>query len=185
MGEHRDSLTDAGASRGALGVLFELWLGPDRNPAGVVYGTITVGGVLAAEGSRGETIPRTIISAALILLLYWLVHAWSDDTGKRVESRRAFSARLFATELRTNWAIVRGSVVPLIAVVVAAGLGASDSTALWVGTIAAAVGLAAIEALTAMRIGLAWRQVVLQTLVGAAFGATLIALRVVLHPTPH
>ncbi len=40
-----------------------------RNPAGAVYGTITVGTSLAAEDTRRETYGQTLASAALGLLV--------------------------------------------------------------------------------------------------------------------
>jgi len=182
VGEHREGLTASRQGRGTAGAALRLWLGPETNPAGTVYGTITIGGVLAAEGSRGLTLPRTIIAALLILVLYWFVHAWSDDTGNRIEQGRPFSVGEFGTELGRNWTIVRGSTVPLIAVVIAALAGAPDQRAIWAGTLVAAASLVAIELVTALRMRLGAAQILLQTAVGAGFGIALIAMRYVLHP---
>ncbi len=180
MGERDKRLNAARrTSRGALNV-FTLWLGPDENPAGVIYGTITVGAVLAAEGDRSEHVSTAVFVAFMVLLLYWVVHAWSDDTGRRIEERSELSWDRFAGYLQRDWAIVRGAMLPILAVIIAAVFGDSGEQAIYVGTIVSAVSLAVIELVTGIRNELGMRQVLVQTLVGAGFGAVLIGLRYLL-----
>ena len=52
------------------------------NPAGLVYGTIAVGALLAAESARQETYTRTIIAVAIALILYWLSYSYAEFTGQ-------------------------------------------------------------------------------------------------------
>jgi hypothetical protein len=180
VGEHDERLSRTRrTSRGALNI-FTIWLGPEENPAGVIYGTITVGAVLAAEGDRAEHVSTAVFTSFMVLLLYWVVHAWSDDTGRRIEKRADLSWDRFAGYLQRDWAIVRGALLPIIAVVIAALLGDSGEQAVYVGTIVSAASLAAIELVTGIRNQLGARQVLVQTLVGAGFGAVLIGLRYLL-----
>jgi hypothetical protein len=44
-----------------------------ENPAGVVYGVIAIGALMAAESGRHETYPDTVGSAIIAACLYWLL----------------------------------------------------------------------------------------------------------------
>jgi hypothetical protein len=178
VGEHRDEVT--AAARSSASKLLSIFVGLDRNPGGAIYGVITVGAVLAAEGSRNETYPRSVGAAILVLSLYWVAHAWSSDSGDRLASRRRFTWPPFATMLRNDSSIVRGATVPIIAVIVAGLSGMSDQNAELLGTVIAAAMLVVIEFVAAMSDRIDARQVILQTCAGALFGCALIALRFVL-----
>jgi hypothetical protein len=67
------------------------WIDPEQNPSGVVYGTIAVGAVLAAESTRRDTFPDTIGATVLILLLYWVAHTYAGVTGDRLKTRHTLS----------------------------------------------------------------------------------------------
>ena len=43
------------------------------NPGRLVYGTIAVGALLAAESARQETYVETVFAVAITLLLYWQI----------------------------------------------------------------------------------------------------------------
>ena len=64
------------------------WVLPEDNPAGVIYGLITVGALLAAEGALGETYPETVASLVLAICLYWLAHAYADMLGHRLATHQ-------------------------------------------------------------------------------------------------
>jgi hypothetical protein len=57
------------------------WIQPADNPSGAIYGTITAGALLAAESTRGETMPQAVGSAALALVRYRLAHTYSAALG--------------------------------------------------------------------------------------------------------
>jgi hypothetical protein len=149
----------------------------ERNPAAVIYGVITVGAVLAAEGARTEPFVRSVGTAIAILLLYWLVHSWSVDTGDRVERGRHFTWAKFNEALRDEAPIMRGALLPVMAVILAGVLGATDRRAVLVGTLVSAALLVVIEFSVAVRDRMSNRQVAIQTAAGAAFGMALIGLR--------
>ncbi|HXQ44883.1 MAG TPA: hypothetical protein VN816_09620 [Acidimicrobiales bacterium] len=58
------------------------WIDPEENPSGLVYGTIAVGAVLAAQSRRRDTFADTIGATVLILGLYWLAHSYAAVTGR-------------------------------------------------------------------------------------------------------
>ena len=152
------------------------WLGLSRNPAGVIFGTITVGAVLAGENAKGETVATSIEVALVVLALFWVVHAWSDDTGDRIEHRRRLKLRPFLSALEHQASILRSVLLPVVALVIAGLAGASDATALWVGTITCAVALVLIELISALRNRLPPAQVLIESAAGAAFGCVLVVL---------
>jgi hypothetical protein len=60
---------------------------PGRDAEGIVYGTITMGALLAAEQARSETYPKTIIGVALALGLVWAAHTYAAVLGERMRER--------------------------------------------------------------------------------------------------
>ncbi|HEY8081076.1 MAG TPA: hypothetical protein VIE15_03220 [Acidimicrobiales bacterium] len=167
------------APDGAAATLFSAVVGRPENASSVIYGIITVGAVLAAEGNRNEPYWRSVGAAILILLLYWVVHAWSVDSGDRLEKRRAFEGPAFLAELRAEFSIMRGAVAPIAAVILAGVAGATDQRAVFIGTIVSAMMLVLFEFSVAVLGRLGARQVVIQTAAGGAFGMALIVLRFV------
>jgi hypothetical protein len=152
------------------------WLGLTANPAGVIFGTITIGAVLAGENAKGETVATSVEAALLVVALFWVVHAWSDDTGERIKQRRRLQWRPLLGALEHQASILRAVLVPVAALVIAGLAGASDATALWVGTITCAVLLVLIELISALRDRLPLVQVLVEAVAGAAFGCVLLVL---------
>src|SRR6185312_1297282 len=94
------------------------WIAPERNPAGVVYGLIAVGALLAAESGLKESYPETVGSTAIAVTLYWFAHSYADVLGLRLlEQRRVSFAELRETFIQ-DWSIARGAGVPLLAILV-------------------------------------------------------------------
>ena len=63
------------------------------NAAGVVYGMITVGALMAAESGRHESYVDAIGSAVFATLLYWLAHAYADLLGRRLDTGERLTLR--------------------------------------------------------------------------------------------
>ncbi|MGB9184705.1 MAG: hypothetical protein WCB67_11615 [Solirubrobacteraceae bacterium] len=151
------------------------------NPAGLIYGTISVAALLAAESARQETYVRTVGAVVITILLYWLAHSYSEFTGERIKAQVAFSyGGMFATA-RHEVTVVIGAAGPLVVLllfwVFGASLGAAVGAAIW--TSAAIVIV--LEIVIGVRAELTGRELVRQTAVGAILGLLVIALRVLLH----
>jgi hypothetical protein len=157
------------------------WIVPGRNPAGVVYGTVTAGALLAAEGGLRETYPETVGSLAIAVVLYWFAHSYADVLGLRLSKRGTLSwAELWHTFVQ-DWSIVRGAAAPILAVLVAWAAGASQASAVTAGVWAAVASLIAFELAASVRSKAKAPEMVLQVSAGVTLGLGILALRALLH----
>ncbi|HET6811237.1 MAG TPA: hypothetical protein VFH50_09530 [Acidimicrobiales bacterium] len=161
-------------------VLAEI-LEPEENPAGVIYGTIATGALLAAEASRRETLEEAAASVALTLALFWLAHGYAHSLGERLGSGEGWSLGRLVSSLRHEVAILRGSVIPLVVLLLARAAGASTSGAVGAALISAAVLLFVLELIAGVRSRQSARGVMIQVLIGAVLALGILALKVVLH----
>jgi hypothetical protein len=151
------------------------------NPAGLVYGTIAVGALLAAESARQETYTRTIIAVAIALILYWLSYSYAEFTGRRIENQQAVTLTGILEAAAREMAVLLGAAMPFFALIICWVFGASLNTAVTIGIWTSAAMVVAIEVLIGLRAELTGRQLVLQSAFGAFLGLMIIALRIVLH----
>ncbi|HEX5267388.1 MAG TPA: hypothetical protein VFW24_11495 [Acidimicrobiales bacterium] len=156
-------------------------LEPEENPAGVIYGTIASGALLAAESSRRETLEEAAGAVALTLALFWLAHGYAHSLGQRLGSGTGWSPGRLASSLRHEVTILRGSLVPLVVLLAARAAGASTATAVSAALISAAVLLFLLELIAGLRSQQSWPRVALQVLIGAVLAAGVLILKVVLH----
>jgi hypothetical protein len=158
-----------------------VWIEPGENPSGLIYGTITVGALLAAEAPRRETFPRLTGAVALTLALYWLAHAYSTAAGERYEQDVRWSVRRMAGTLAHEAALLRGAAAPLAALLLAWAAGADTTTATTAGLWTSAAALVAFELAHGLRNHLRPAALVAEVFIGLVLGAVVIALHVVLH----
>ena len=151
------------------------------NPAGLIYGTIAVAALLAAESARRETYGRTVAAVLITLILYWLAHSYSQFTGERLEQHEGFSLRALLLSATHALTVLIGASVPLMALlgcwVFGASLDAGVIAAVWTS----AGMIVAIEVVVGVRAELTGRELLAQTLFGALLGLLVVALRVLLH----
>jgi hypothetical protein len=151
------------------------------NSAGVVYGTIAVAALLAAETARSETYAETVAAVLITLVLYWLAHAYSEFTGRRLEGGEPFSLAGFGRTAVHELSVLIGAAIPLLALVIAWIAGAQLTTAVTASVWVAAAMIVAFELTIAIRAHAPRRELVAQTAFGMLLGLLVIALRVVLH----
>ena len=154
---------------------------PEENPAGVVYGTLASGALLAAEATRRETLEEAAGAVALTLALFWLAHGYARSVGQRLESGEEWSPARLAASLRHEVTILRGSILPLVVLLMARAAGASTHAAVTAALVSASVLLFLLELIAGVRTGQSPPRVVLQTLIGAVLGLGILVLKVVLH----
>jgi hypothetical protein len=154
---------------------------PEDNPAGVVYGTIAVGTVLAAESARRDTFPDTIGATVLVLLLYWLAHTYAGVTGDRLKSRDSLSWRSLWRSLAHEAAIAKGAALPVAVLLVLWTTPVTLNTAVLVALWTSAASLAFYEVVAAFRARIPARERVLQVLIGSLLGAGVLVVRLLLH----
>jgi hypothetical protein len=157
------------------------WIVPQHNPAGAVYGLIAVGSLLAAESGLRDTYPETVGSAAIAVVLYWFAHSYSDVLGLRLAERQGFSWEELGATFARDWSIATGSMLPLLALLVAWATGASQSTAVTAAVWTVVVSLIAFELAAGVRSRAKAPELILEALVGTAMGLAILALRALLH----
>ncbi|HTB50621.1 MAG TPA: hypothetical protein VK701_06555 [Solirubrobacteraceae bacterium] len=173
--------TEPGAASRGLAERVARWIVPERNPAGAVYGLITVGAVLAAESGLRDTYPETVGSAAIAMLLYWFAHSYSDVLGLRLVEHEPFSWEELWRTFAHDWSIAKGSGVPLLALMVAWGAGAGQTTAVTAAVWTTVASLIAFELVAGVRSKARPLELALQVLAGASMGTAILALRALLH----
>jgi hypothetical protein len=151
------------------------------NPAALVYGTIAVAALLAAESAQRETYAGTVTAVVVTLLLYWFAHSYAQFTGRRLQQSERFTVDGLAQTMRHELPVLIGATVPLAVLLAwwAAGarLTAAVSAAVWTS----AGTILVIEVMVGLRLKLTGRDLVAQTALGALLGLLVVALRVLLH----
>jgi hypothetical protein len=157
------------------------WIVPERNPAGAVYGLITVGALLAAESGLRDTYVETVGSVSVAVLLYWFAHSYADVLGLRLSEQRRPSWEDLWHAFVQDWAIVRGASTPLLALLIAWALRTSQETAVAAGVWTTVASLIAFELAAGVRSRAKPAELTLEVLVGASMGLAILALRALLH----
>lgn len=151
------------------------------NPGALVYGTILVATLLAAESPRRETYVNTLAAVVIALLIYWLSIAYSEVTGERIRHEEPFSVAAFRSAAVHERPVMYGAIGPLLVLVVCWAAGAELGTAVEIAIWAAAAIIVATEVAIGIRADLTGRQLVIQTGMGVILGLSAEALRVLLH----
>ena len=154
---------------------------PGENPAGAVYGTITIGALLAAESSLRDTYPETVGAIVVALLVYWLAHSYAELLGQRLTAGERLTVSGLGRALGRDWAIVRGAGAPLLALLIAWTVGANQETGVTVALWTCVASLLAFELLAGLRARAQPAELALKLCIGAAMGLGVILLRVILH----
>ncbi len=165
----------------SLGERVMAWLVPGTNPAGAIYGMITIGALLAAESGLHETYAETVGSALVALAMYWVAHAYANLLGERLQTHERLSAGTLVRNLLHDWAIVRGASPPLLALLLAWAVGADPETAVTAAVWTTVGSLLVYEVAAGRRARARPAELLLEGAVGAAMGLGVLALRVILH----
>ncbi|HEV3318916.1 MAG TPA: hypothetical protein VG053_04160 [Solirubrobacteraceae bacterium] len=157
------------------------WIVRERNPAGVVYGTILIGALIAAESGVHDGYPDLIGSTALTLGIYWLAHSYSTALGGRLSHEEHLTVGALARALGHDWSIVRGASIPLLTLLIAWAVGASETTGINAAVWAAVASLIVFELLAGLRAGSRPREFALEGGVGVVMGLAIFALKSLAH----
>ena len=85
------------------------------NPGGLVYGTILIATLLAAEPPRRETYARTVGAVVVAMIVYWLAVSYAEFTGERVRHEEGFTLANFARSAVHELTVVYGAVACVLA----------------------------------------------------------------------
>ena len=163
--------------------LLERFLGlvdPDAHPAGLVYGLVVLGSVLAAESVHSSGPLRDILGAVTVLFVYWLAHTYADLMGKRYQQTEPLTWGDARQVARHEWAIMRGAIVPVVAMLVAMLFGLSAWRVDEVGMGVDVAMLMLFAVVGGIRANLSKPALVLQACLALAFGVFIALVRAVL-----
>lgn len=146
-----------------------------------MYGIIVIGALLAAESGRHESYLDTVASALIATALYWLAHTYATALGQRLEHHERLTAGTLLRSLGHDLSLVRGALIPLLALLLTCAAGASQQTAVTVALWSVVVSLVAFELLAGLRARASASELVLEASVGATMGLAVVALKIVLH----
>lgn len=149
--------------------------------AGLIYGTISVAALLAAESAKRETYPKTVGAVAIMMVLYWIAHSYSEFTAERLTEHEPFTFTGLALGMMRDLTVLLGAAIPLVVILVCWALGASLSLAVAAASWTAAGIVITTEIVIGVRAKLEGRELVRQTAVGVLLGLLVVALRVLLH----
>ncbi len=151
------------------------------NPGGLIYGTIVVATLLAAESARSETYARTIGGVVVALVLYWLAHSYAAFTGERLERGEPFRYPALARTASHELAVLYGAALPLLVLLIFWATGNRLATGVTAAIWSAVAMIVAAEVTIGIRADLKGGELARQTSVGALLGVLVLALRLVLH----
>ncbi|SRR5581483_2766939 len=154
---------------------------PAGNAAGVVYGVITIGALMAAESGRHESYLDLFASALVATLLYWLAHSYADLLGRRLSTGEPLTARALGRALLHDWAIVRGAAIPLLALVSAWVAGASRESGVTAALRTAVVTVVVFEIVAGIRARSTPAELLLKAGVGVTMGIAILAVKGILR----
>lgn len=146
-----------------------------------IYGTMTVGALLAAESAIEETYFKTVLSVVLTLIIYWFAHSYAEFASERLKDREPLRLGVLGRIMVLQVPILFGAAIPLVAVLVLWVADASLSTAVTAAVWTSAVVVMLIEVLAGLRAKRTGRELVFQTAFGALLGLLIIVLRLTLH----
>jgi hypothetical protein len=151
------------------------------NAGAAVYGTITVGAILAAESAGSETYGDTVGAVSVAILLVWLAGAYAEFTEDRLELRKGFTLGGFGRALAHEVGIIAAAAIPLVEVVIFWVTGGTLTSAVTAAVWTTAAMVVTIEVVVGLRAELRGRKLAAHTALGALFGVLIIALKFVLH----
>ena len=151
----------------------------DGDPGPAIYGTFTAGAVIAAESTRAESLWLSCLGVELVVLLYWLAHAYSRGLSRRVKEREALSWKGLIQDFKREFGIVEGASIPLAVVVIVGIFSRNPVTALSVGIWVTCISLVAYELLAGIAIGLRRWALVSQAAIGGLLAVGIALLKAI------
>jgi hypothetical protein len=149
--------------------------------AGLIYGTIAVAALLAAESARSETYPKTAGAVAILMVLYWIAHSYADFTAERLAAHEPFTYRGLLVNAIRDLSVLIGAAVSFVVLLICWAAGASLNTAIVVSSGTAAGIVTGSEILIGVRAELTGSDLVRQTSIGIILGLLIVAVEVLLH----
>lgn len=157
------------------------WIMPEANPAGTVYGIITVGALLAAESAIRDSFAETVSAVAVTIVLYGFAHSYSELLGSRLETPSRLNRQSAMRVIAGYISVIKGATLPLVALLIAWAAGSDQETAVSIALWTAVVSLVVLEVGAGIRARSRPLVVLLDASVGSAMGLAIVALKAIIH----
>jgi len=157
------------------------WAVLPADAGALVYGTITVAVVLDAEYARNETYLETVGAVLIAMALYWLAHSYAEFTARRLQRGHPLTIGALAETMLHELAILTAAALPLVALLISWGAGATLGDAVSAGIWTSAGMIVLIELIVGVRAKLSGRELVAQAVMGTVLGLLVVVLRIILH----
>jgi hypothetical protein len=146
--------------------------------AEAIYGLIVAASVLATAGGHLQTVP---LAAAVFVtvFVYWLAEQYAELVEHAGAGHLPTWPHIRAA-MAAKWPMVSASYLPLLALLVARLLGASSSTAAYVGLVVTLVALMYYGWAAGRASGLRGFALFLMTIAAGSLGALMILLKVLI-----
>ncbi len=151
--------------------------GPGQRYAAGIYGTIITAAILAAAGPRRDTL-QLAMSIVVTLTVFWLAEQYAELLGEHLGGGRLVSWHDVRTTLARTWPMVASSVIPLLVLLAARGLGAAQAAAPNAGLVTAVLLLMLYGWQAGRSSHLRGRQQLVIAVVAALLGLLMVALKV-------
>jgi hypothetical protein len=156
------------------------WMASESNPDSAVYGLITVGAVIATESAHAFDPWREVLAVTVVLVLYWLAHAYSTLLGSRYTEGAVLNLSKISEVGYHEFAVFRGAALPIVAMAVAAAVGAGANVVDIAGLATVIAVLLVFELAAGLRSRLSGPMMLLQLAIGAGFGLVIVSVRTIL-----
>jgi hypothetical protein len=142
-----------------------------------IYGIIVGSAVLVT--AHAETAYKLDIIVVVTLLIYWLAERYARVVAERIHEGHRPGWQAVRDQLTRGWEIMSASLMPLLVLLLARGVGAGMNLAILLALITSTLLLG----LAGWRMGarLTQRERLVSTLVAAMFGAIMVVLKILLH----
>ena len=142
-----------------------------------IYGIIVSSAVLVT--AHADAAYKLDIIVVVTLLIYWLAERYARIVAERIHEGHRPGWHAVRDQLTSGWEIMSASLVPLLVLLLARGVGAGMNLAILLALITSTLLLG----LAGWRMGarLTQRERLVSTLVAAMFGAIMVVLKILLH----
>jgi len=152
---------------------------PEGRPAEAIYGTLIAAGVLASKADNKESGLSVFLTVDAVLLLYWAAHVYADVLGERLETRERPGWGSIVRAAFRDWSMLRGALIPVAIFGVVRLAGASVNTAGLTTSWATVFLLGCWGLVAAVRGGSRGLELFGETVLCAALGVAVVALKVI------
>ncbi|MFI8280889.1 hypothetical protein ACIGBH_39630 [Streptomyces sp. NPDC085929] len=156
---------------------------PLENPPETIYGSVVTGAVLASASEPPVNLSEVVFSVIASLLIYWFAHVYAEEFARSHPGEKSFSWSRLLRSARVQWALVKSSFIPVLALLLVALFGGGANLAIEVGLWSVVLILLCWGLVTAHRKGMKGTRLVLAGLLAAALGVAIVMLKsVVVDP---